>query len=157
MPTYDSQISRAESQALIPEDVSHEILQAISRQSFVLQLATRLPDMPTKTRRLPVLSVLPTAYFVSGDTGLKQTTEVNWSNRYITAEEIAVIVPVPKLVVIIPPTAPERLTLKVSSGSLVGSGKPQCHHGVQYSIRQYALRHDGNVGDAPRGVDQDRS
>ena len=58
MPTYDSQISRAESQALIPEDVSHEILQAISRQSFVLQLATRLPDMPTKTRRLPVLSVI---------------------------------------------------------------------------------------------------
>ena len=98
MPTYDSQISRAESQALIPEDVSHEILQAISRQSFVLQLATRLPDMPTKTRRLPVLSVLPTAYFVSGDTGLKPTTEVNWSNRYITAEEIAVIVPVPNVV-----------------------------------------------------------
>ncbi|HEX9329584.1 MAG TPA: phage major capsid protein [Reyranella sp.] len=98
MPTYDSQISRNDSQALIPEDVSRDILQAIARQSFVLQMATRLPDMPTKTRRLPVLSVLPTAYFVSGDTGLKQTTEVNWTNRYITAEEIAVIVPVPNVI-----------------------------------------------------------
>ena len=98
MPTYDSQISRNDSQALIPEDVSRDILQAIARQSFVLQMATRLPDMPTKTRRLPVLSVLPTAYFVSGDTGLKQTTEVNRTNRYITAEEIAVIVPVPNVI-----------------------------------------------------------
>jgi HK97 family phage major capsid protein len=98
VPTYDSQVTRAEAQALIPEDVSHDILKAIARQSFVLQLATRLPDMPTKTRRLPVMSVLPTAYFVSGDTGLKQTTEVNWSNRYITAEEIAVIVPVSNVV-----------------------------------------------------------
>ena len=34
--------SRAEAQALIPEDVSREILQAISRQSFVLQMASRL-------------------------------------------------------------------------------------------------------------------
>ena len=58
MATYDSQVTRAEAQALIPEDVSHDILKAIARTSFVLQLATRLPDMPTKTRRLPVLSVL---------------------------------------------------------------------------------------------------
>ena len=51
---------------------------------------------------------------------------------------------------------PRRVLMELWAGSLVGSGKPQCHHGVQYSIRQYALRHDGNVGDAPRGVDQDR-
>jgi hypothetical protein len=36
VPTYDSQISRSDSQALIPEDVSRDILQAIARQSFVL-------------------------------------------------------------------------------------------------------------------------
>ncbi len=95
---YDSQISRSDAQALMPEDVARDILQGVARQSFILSLATRLPDMPRKSRRMPVLSVLPTAYFVNGDTGIKQTTEMSWANKYITAEEIAVIVPVPNIV-----------------------------------------------------------
>ena len=45
---------------------------------------------------MPVVSALPTAYFVSGATGLKQTTEVNWADVTLTAEELAVIVPVPQ-------------------------------------------------------------
>ncbi len=95
---YNNVIDRTEAAPLIPEDVSKEIIQGIARQSSILALATRLPDMPQKTRRMPVLSVLPTAYFVNGDTGLKQTTEVSWANKYITAEEIAVIVPIPNIV-----------------------------------------------------------
>src|SRR6266545_5539601 len=95
---YDSLVDRTDAQALMPEDVARDILQAAAKQSFVLQMATRLPDMPRKSRRIPVLAVLPTAYFVSGDTGLKMTSEVSWSNKYVTAEEIAVIVPVPNAV-----------------------------------------------------------
>ena len=97
MPT-DSLISRTDSAALIPEDAAREIIQSVTESSAVLQLARRLPNMSRKQRRLPVLGSLPTAYFVTGDTGLKQTTEVAWENVYINAEELAVIVPVPEAV-----------------------------------------------------------
>jgi len=96
---YNSIISRTDKAALIGVDISREIFQSIPQQSAVLQLARRLPDMSTAQRRLPVMSALATAYFVTGDTGLKKTTEVNWESKYIDAEELAVIVPIPEAVI----------------------------------------------------------
>lgn len=98
MATYSSLISRADAAALIPEDVSAEILANVPGQSAVMQLGRRLPNLAAAQRRMPVMSALATAYFVSGDTGLKQTSEVNWANKYIDAEELAVIVPIPEAV-----------------------------------------------------------
>ena len=95
---YNNMISRTDATALIPEDASSEILKTLPETSIVMQLARRLTDMSVKQRRLPVMSALATAYFVSGDNGLKQTSEVNWANKYIEAEELAVIVPVPEAV-----------------------------------------------------------
>lgn len=95
---YNDVISRTDAAALIPEDVSRQIVQGAAEQSSIMQLATRLPDMNRAQRRIPVLSTLPTAYFVDGDTGLKQTTEVKWGNKYVDAEELAVIVPIPEAV-----------------------------------------------------------
>lgn len=95
---YNSMISRSGVEALIPEDVTREIIQGVPTQSTVMRLARRLPNMSTSQRRLPVLSGLITAYFVTGDTGLKQTDQLAWANKYIDAEELAVIVPIPESV-----------------------------------------------------------
>ena len=95
---FNSLISRTDSAALIPEDASREILKNVTERSAVLQLARQLPNMATAQRRMPVMSALATAYFVSGDTGLKQTSDVSWESKYIDAEELAVIVPIPEAV-----------------------------------------------------------
>lgn len=99
MATYNSQITRSGAQALMPEEVSREILGEVAQASVVMNLGRRLPDMNRAQLRLPVWSSLPTAYFVNPtDTGLKQTTNVSWSNVYVNAEEIAVIAPIPQSV-----------------------------------------------------------
>jgi HK97 family phage major capsid protein len=98
MPTYNSVIDRTGAQSLMPEQYSREIVQGAIENSAVLRLARRLPNMQRSQTRMTVLSALPTAYFVSGDNGLKQTTEVSWADKYIYAEEIAVIVPIPESV-----------------------------------------------------------
>lgn len=95
---YNSVISRTDAGALIPEDAAREIVQGIPESSTVMKLARKLPNMSRAQRRMPVLSLLPTGYFVSGDTGIKQTTKVDWSDKYLNAEEIAVIVPIPESV-----------------------------------------------------------
>ncbi len=62
--------------------------------SAALSLFRRIPVGRAQVR-FPVLSALPTAYWVTGDTGMKQTTEINWANKFLNIEEIATIVPVP--------------------------------------------------------------
>ncbi len=91
-------IDRSGTQALMPEEVSREIIQGMVQQSAIMQFGTKAPNMSRKQRRLPVLSVLPEAYFVDGDTGLKNTSKQAWANKYLDAEELAVIVPIPEAV-----------------------------------------------------------
>jgi HK97 family phage major capsid protein len=91
---YNNVTSRTDAAALIPEEVSNEMLGKATEQSAVLSLFRRVPVGRAQVR-FPVLSALPVAYFVGGDTGLKQTTEVAWANKFLNIEEIATIMPVP--------------------------------------------------------------
>lgn len=96
MTDFDSAISRAESDdPLVPTPVSAQIIQEMVKASAVMSLARRVP-MSSKTSRQPVLSALPQAYFVDGDTGLKKATKQEWENLTLVAEELAVIVPIPE-------------------------------------------------------------
>ena len=95
MPNFNDFINRTGAEALIPTEQSSQIFQSITEESAVLRLARRLPNMSRQMLKIPVLNSLPYAYFVEGDTGLKQTTKVDGTNKNIVAEEIAVIVPVP--------------------------------------------------------------
>ena len=95
---YNSAINRTDAAPLIPVEETREIFGAAAENSTVMQLAKRLPDMSAKQRRIKLVNSLPEAYFVNGDTGYKQTTKEAWENKYIEAEEIAVIVPIPEAV-----------------------------------------------------------
>jgi HK97 family phage major capsid protein len=94
---FDNVMSRADLQAGVTEQVSQDFLDYMTEDSATLQLMRRIP-VGINQVRFPVISALPTAYFVNGDTGLKQTTEAAWTNKYLDVEEIAAIVPVPDAV-----------------------------------------------------------
>lgn len=98
MSSFNELISRSDAEALIPAEHAANIIHGITEDSAVLRLARRLPNMSSRMLKMPVLSSLPMAYFVEGDSGLKQTSKAEWSDKTITAEEIAVIVPVPDAV-----------------------------------------------------------
>lgn len=90
-------IDRTDADALIPEPVRNEIIKGLPAASAALTLMRQV-RMSSKKERQPVLSALPSAYWVDGDTGLKQTTKAEWDNQYLEAEELAVLVPIPDAV-----------------------------------------------------------
>lgn len=124
---FNSQVTRSDAAPLVNEDVTREILSEVASTNPLLQLARRLPDMPTSQRRMPVLNALATAYFVAGDTGLKQTTEVSWANKYLDAEELAAIVPIPEAVI------------DDSSYDIWAQVRPQIVDAINYAILRAVL------------------
>ncbi len=92
-------ITREQAEALIQEQLIGTIQQKTPEQSIFMRLARKLPNMTSKQTRVPVLDMLPMAYWVNGDTGFKRTSQQAWDNVWLVAEELAVIVPIPEAVV----------------------------------------------------------
>jgi hypothetical protein len=137
---YNSIITRQESVstpttgygALIPEDFSREIFKGILNKSAALQLFPHR-TMSRMQQRIPVVSALPSAYWVAGDTGLKQTSAVQWANKWLVAEELAVIVPIPEKLLDdvdydlwdeIRPLLEEAIAVAIDEAVFFGVGKP---------------------------------
>jgi Predicted phage phi-C31 gp36 major capsid-like protein len=93
---YDNVIARGD--VVMAEDYANAIIDNAKDQSITMT-AFRRATVSKAQQRFPVLSALPTAYWVNGDTGLKQTTEMAWTNKYLNIEELAAIVPVPENVI----------------------------------------------------------
>lgn len=89
-------IKKSDAYALFEPDVMSEIIEGTIKQSAVLQMFRRLPNMTTNKTKMRVLDSLPMAYWVDANTnnGRKKLTKMAWDNKYITAEELAVIVPI---------------------------------------------------------------
>lgn len=126
-------ISREAAEALIREQLVDTIFKDVPKQSVVMQLGRRLPNMTSKQTKIPVLDMLPISYWVNGDTGFKQTTRQEWDNVYMTAAELAVIVPIPEAVLSdasfdimgnVKPRVNEAMGLRVDSAILFGEGRP---------------------------------
>jgi HK97 family phage major capsid protein len=94
---YNTHIGRTTtgSDPLVPEPLATAIIQEAPKSSAALQLMNRTV-LSSKTQRMPVLDVLPVAYWVGGDTGMKQTSMQQWKNVVMVVEELACIVPIPE-------------------------------------------------------------
>ncbi|MFT3877145.1 MAG: phage major capsid protein [Propioniciclava sp.] len=133
MAGYDQIVGRADvAEAMMPDQVITEIIQTTPEDSVVLTRAKKV-RLSAKKAKQPVLATLPEAYWVDGDTGLKQTTNVTWSGLSITAEELAVIVPIPNAVVDdsnvplweqVKPLLKEAIGKAVDRAALFGVNKP---------------------------------
>lgn len=89
-------ITKNDVSALIDEQVVGEIFEGAQKESKVLSMFRRLPNMSSDKTKLRVSDALPVAYFVdeSKNNGRKNLTKAAWKNVFLTAEEIAVIVPI---------------------------------------------------------------
>lgn len=91
-----TKIARNDVSALLEEQVVNEIFADAQKESKVLSMFRKLPNMTSDKTKLRVSSALPVAYFVDEKTnnGRKNLSKAAWENVYLTAEELAVIIPI---------------------------------------------------------------
>lgn len=97
---YDDVLTSAQLTAAMnaPERMN-EIFKHAVAESAVMTLGRRLPNLSRKARDMSVLDVLPVVFFEGETNGVpdpKQTTEVAWKGKRLTAANLAVIIPIPE-------------------------------------------------------------
>ena len=126
-------INREAAEALIQEQLADSIQQDMPQASIFMRLAKRLPNMTGNQTRIPVVDMLPLAYWVNGDTGFKQVSEQSWDNVVMTPAELAVIVPMSENVVSdasfdiigeIKPRVIEAIGKRVDEAIIFGTDRP---------------------------------
>ncbi len=151
--------NREAAEALIRQQIVDSIIQDAPKTSIVMQLGRRLPNMTSNQTRMRVLDVLPTAYWVDGDTGFKQVSMQAWDNVYINAGELAVIVPIPEAVVEdadtdligeITPRVNEAIGMKFDSAVLFGVNRPASWQNDLITVARQA---GNNVADSDSSND----
>lgn len=129
-------ITKTEAGALVEEQVVREIFEDAQKESKTLSLFRRLPNMSSDKTKLRVSDALPLAYFVDEKTnnGRKNLTTSAWKNVFITAEELAVIVPIKEnllndvdvdLWAEIKPQLVSAIAKKIDEAVFRGEGAPQ--------------------------------
>lgn len=128
-PTYDASDNLS---ALIPEDAATTIIQAAIEKSVVMSMA-KTQRMSRAQKRLPVLSLNPTAEWLDADTSLKPTTYMAWNNIFLNVAELAVIVPISENLLAdsdidlgaqVEPKVAEAFAAKIDAAILFGTNKP---------------------------------
>jgi HK97 family phage major capsid protein len=157
---FNTAIDRTGAAALMPEEAASTIITSTIARSASLSLFRRV-TMARGQTRIPVLSVLPNAYWVNGDTGRKQTSSVEWDNIFLDARELAVIIPVPEAVLDdadydiwseITPLVAEAMGQKLDAATLFGVDSPWTETYQQGITEQAALAgnlHTEGTSDAP--------
>ena len=116
----------------IPTEEVTELLKVMPEESVMLRRARRQP-MSSKTSKQPIMTSFPEAYWVDGDTGLKQTTKQTFQQPIMTAEELAVIAVVPDAVIddsslpiweTLRPYLIEAIGRKIDAAAVWGIDKP---------------------------------
>jgi HK97 family phage major capsid protein len=120
-------ILRANAEALIPVEISNEIIKEVPQASKLLPLMKRLPNMSASQKTIPITNALASAYFLNGETDSKKTSNAEWKKLTLTAEELAVIIPIPEA------------TLADSAFNIWGEVKPQIVEALGIAIDQAIL------------------
>lgn len=127
-------ISRTDAAVLIDEQVAQEIIEGVIKQSRAMSMFRRLPNMTSDKTKMRVLDALPLVYWQNADNAKKKITKMAWDKKYINAEKMAVIVPIPESVLNdanydiwadVKPRIQEAMGKKFDAAVFTGEDKPQ--------------------------------